>query len=398
MTPNVVEKTAIIPQKSQRRHQDSFWLWIAVFTGSVALHLLAFLLLRSLDGVQPWFPQTNQGAIAIDLIELDSDTKSTAKPLPRASQTSQPVKKSQDDGQQNSNLSLVEKNPTNPTPSTPQPTPTQQAVKASIKPQPTPQTSIQSTPQPQPTPQTNIQSTPQPTPTPQTSIQSTPQPTPTPQTPSGKPWQGSRPDIRYGKGQLLPGDLPENLRNSATSTPGTNQENTPDQQGNKPNSEQSGENTPPPADNNSESDKSGENTPTPPDNPQTGSGLIAGWQFLTPEEQRVKIQKDPPPTDLILPQYIGSKKPEISILGNGNQDLPQGKFLVSLVINQSGKLVAAEFVGSNLPPQDKQKVVSLAKEIFQGEPFEPHRFPDDRTPPELSNLLLWLTIKPNNSP
>jgi hypothetical protein len=396
MTTTVVEKTAITPDKSRRRHQDPSWLWMAVFTGSMVLHLLGFLLLRSSDEFTPWFPQTNQEPIAVDLIELDPQATTIAKTPSQKSPASQTP-----DNQtktENTNLSLVDTkkndpvivNSPTPTPSI-EPTPTQQAVE---------------------------EPTTQPTPTQQTVEEPTTQPISTPKVPPGElPWQGKRQNLQYGEGKELPSELPENLRNTTTnnsqatnptSPPESNQDNPP-QSPSQPG--ESGENTttsnsensPPNQSNPSESGEnataSSQENPQPDNNsqPQASGGLIAKWQFLTPQEQRIKIKKDPPPKDLILPQYTGSKEPEINITDNSNQDLPPGRFLISLVIDRNGQWVGAELVESDLPRPDKQKVVNLAQEIFQGETFAPHRFPDDRTPPELSNLFVWITIQPTNS-
>ena len=70
MTQSVTEQTPI-PDKIWRRHTDPPSLWIGVVTGSVALHLLLFWLMRSSNAFSPWFPQQqSQAAVPIEVIEI----------------------------------------------------------------------------------------------------------------------------------------------------------------------------------------------------------------------------------------------------------------------------------------------------------------------------------------
>ncbi len=129
---------------------------------------------------------------------------------------------------------------------------------------------------------------------------------------------------------------------------------------------------------------------------QRGRGLIAVWEFLSPEEQRKHIIADPPPKDLILPSYRGSMEQKINLTDNSSQDLIKGTYTISLVIDNTGKCIDAEVEDSGAPAAAKQKLVDLAKQIFQDEPFQPAHYQNNnkQAPPE-SNLLVSITIQPS---
>jgi len=129
---------------------------------------------------------------------------------------------------------------------------------------------------------------------------------------------------------------------------------------------------------------------------QRGRGLIAVWEFLSPEEQRKHIIADPPPKDLILPSHRGSMEQKINLTDNSSQDLIKGTYTISLVIDNTGKYIGAEVEDSGAPAAAKQKLVDLAKQIFQDEPFEPAHYQNNnkQAPPE-SNLLVSITIQPS---
>jgi len=129
---------------------------------------------------------------------------------------------------------------------------------------------------------------------------------------------------------------------------------------------------------------------------QRGRGLIAVWEFLSPEEQRKHIIADPPPKDLILPSHRGSMEQKINLTDNSSQDLIKGTYTISLVIDNTGKYIGAEVEDSGAPAAAKQKLVDLAKQIFQDEPFQPAHYQNNnkQAPPE-SNLLVSITIQPS---
>jgi hypothetical protein len=81
MTPSLADKTST-SVKVLRRHTDPPSLWIAVTIGSVALHLLAFWLIRSYQSSLLWQKQSN-ASIPIEFVEIASPKKSTPKPRPQ---------------------------------------------------------------------------------------------------------------------------------------------------------------------------------------------------------------------------------------------------------------------------------------------------------------------------
>jgi chemotaxis protein histidine kinase CheA len=94
MTPTVADKTSN-PAKDWRRHSDPPGLWIGVVIGSVALHLLAFWLLRSYQSSLLW-QQQNQSTIPIELVDIPAQPKSTATLKARVKSTSpKPATKTQ---------------------------------------------------------------------------------------------------------------------------------------------------------------------------------------------------------------------------------------------------------------------------------------------------------------
>lgn len=76
MTPTVADTTSN-PAKDWKRHSDPPGLWIGVVIGSVALHLLAFWLLRSYQSSLLW-QQQSKSTIPIELVEIPAQPKSTA--------------------------------------------------------------------------------------------------------------------------------------------------------------------------------------------------------------------------------------------------------------------------------------------------------------------------------
>lgn len=88
---SVARKTQI-PNKTWQRNPDNPRLWIAVFSGSIILHLLAFLLLRSLNiyngsAGNPFASSESENAIPIEILDTPT-TKSVSPNHLSTSQTS----------------------------------------------------------------------------------------------------------------------------------------------------------------------------------------------------------------------------------------------------------------------------------------------------------------------
>ncbi|MGI8504561.1 MAG: hypothetical protein ACR2LR_26045, partial [Hassallia sp.] len=114
--------------------------------------------------------------------------------------------------------------------------------------------------------------------------------------------------------------------------------------------------------------------------PSTGGGLIA-ISRVTPEEQRSLMRSSSIDfsTDLILPEYLGSKEKQInSFFLNSNSELTQEQFLLSLVIDETGNFRQAEVIDPAIPEGERGKYQQFANSIFRGEKFQPARYPDGR--------------------
>ncbi|HEY9799818.1 MAG TPA: hypothetical protein V6D25_05610 [Leptolyngbyaceae cyanobacterium] len=221
MTTSVADKTPT-PAKVWRRHNDPPGLWFGVALGSASLHLLAFWLIRTSDAVGLWFPQENQTAVSIELIDVPPQSNSTDKPATLQPQQSAPTTTTApptstnqdaeiinpDEQSQPENNSNIAQSPPEVVPqaeSTPTPT-------ATTQPEPTPTVTTEPEPAPTPEPTPTVTTEPAPTPTPEpTPIVTTepePTPTPTPTVPvSELPWK-RREEIELGQGQQLPSDIP----------------------------------------------------------------------------------------------------------------------------------------------------------------------------------------------
>ncbi|WP_017651242.1 hypothetical protein [Fortiea contorta] len=70
MTPTSAD-TTLSPDQDWRRRSDPPGMWVAVVLGSVALHLLAFWLLRSYQFSSLW-QQQSESTIAVELIDIDA--------------------------------------------------------------------------------------------------------------------------------------------------------------------------------------------------------------------------------------------------------------------------------------------------------------------------------------
>jgi len=86
MTPSVADKTPI-PNKTWRRHTDPRGLWIAVATGSIALHLMLFWLMRS-SAPSLLSQQQSSANIPIEFVETSPKVRAKARPQSKAKSVS----------------------------------------------------------------------------------------------------------------------------------------------------------------------------------------------------------------------------------------------------------------------------------------------------------------------
>ncbi|MBN3938645.1 hypothetical protein [Nostoc sp. NMS9] len=387
MTPSVADKTPI-PAKVWRRHTDPPGLWIFVVVSSVSLHLLVFWLMRSSNAFSLWFPQQNQSAVPIELIDIAPKTKSiikskssakivsskplssTQKSIPaRSSQTARTTPKNQDFGVINSPENLQKKSRIYA--SQPNSEPSRQQIVPT--PTPTPVAKITPKPTPKATPKPIAKVTPKPT----------PKVTPTPTVPIGNlPWK-RRQEIKLGKGTQLPTGIPsnrpvsepENRETPATSTretPATSTRETPA--------------------------TSTRETPA----TSTGGASVAVLAPLSKDEVISLIQsrgfrQDALPD--VIPLYRGSNTKQLdpSFLVH-NSELKPAQLLASLIIDQNGNFqqaVVLEIEPATLQ-SEKSTYEQVLSEVFKTENFiAAHN--NDGTKPELSNLYVRIKIQPANS-
>ncbi|RCJ40495.1 hypothetical protein A6769_03810 [Nostoc punctiforme NIES-2108] len=379
MTPSVADKTPI-PAKVWRRHTDPPGLWIFVVVSSVSLHLLVFWLMRSSNAFSLWFPQQNQSAVPIELIEIAPKTKSiikskstakivSSKPLSstqksvpaRSSQTAPTTPINQDFGAINTPKNLQKKSRIYA--SQPNSEPSRQQI----------------VPTPAPTPKTTPKPTPKVTPAPIP----IPKATPTPTLPVGNlPWN-RRQEIKLGKGTQLPTGIPSNRPVSEPEnreTPPTSTRETP------PTSTRE---TPP---------TSTRETPPIP----TGGASVAIVAPLSRDEvisliQSKGFRQDALPDVIALYKGSNTKQLDPSFLVH-NSGLEPAQLLASLIIDNNGNFKQA--VVLEIEPVALQSEKSIYEqalnEVFKTENFlAAHN--NNGTKPELSNLYVRITIQSANS-
>ncbi|MFM2064313.1 MAG: hypothetical protein RLZZ507_3984 [Cyanobacteriota bacterium] len=345
------------------RHTDPPWLWIAVFIGSISLHLLVFWFLRSSDQFRPWIPQSGQDEIVIELIDIvpeEESTTTTVKPKVSSStersvtatlpETTASTPEKLEDEFINSDFNLSQQNESN----------NSQFNNPPIDPQPRPTF----TPQEQFTPEP----TPEPTPTFTPQEQFTPKPTFTETIPlDDLPWN-RRQEVKLGKGTLLPNDIPSD---SPEPTP-------------EPTSEPSPEPTP-------------ETSPEP-----TRGGALANVTPILKDEveqlrQQQKLRVDALPD--VLAEYEGSRSKELdfSFLPS-DSGLKPANILASLVIDKNGNFQQAIVISIDPETLRSEKSIyeQALNDIFKQESFV-GAYNQDGSQPELSNLYVRIRIEPINS-
>ncbi|MBD0263545.1 MAG: hypothetical protein ICV78_12715, partial [Tolypothrix sp. Co-bin9] len=127
--------------------------------------------------------------------------------------------------------------------------------------------------------------------------------------------------------------------------------------------------------------------------PQPPTGGLIAISRVTPEEQR-SLMRNPPPKDLILPEYLGSNEKQINSLSlEPNLDLPEKEFLVSLVIDETGNFVEAKVVPPAIAPGERGKYEEFANSIFRGEKFQPARYENGTPVVEWTNRFVRIKIQ-----
>ncbi|MEH2147552.1 hypothetical protein [Nostoc sp.] len=397
MTPSVADKTPI-PAQVWRRHTDPPGLWIFVVVSSVSLHLLVFWLMRSSNAFSLWFPQQNQSAVPVELIDIAPKTKSiikskstakivSSKPLSstqksvaaRSSQTARTTPRNQDFGAINSADNLQQKRRTYASKSNNQPFRQQRVPtpRPTLTPKPTPTATL--TPTPKPT------ATSTPTPKPTATFTPTPKPaaTLTPTVPDGNlPWK-RRQEIKLGKGTPLPTGIPSNRPVSEPenrTTPATPTRETPA----APTRE----------------------TPATPtrETPATSTrgASVAIVAPLSRDEvisfiQSKGFRQDALPDVIALYRGSNTKQLDPSFLVP-NSELEPAQLLASLIIDQNGNFqqaVVLEIEPAKLQ-SEKSTYEKALSEVFKTENFlAAHN--NDGTKPDLSNLYVRIKMQPANS-
>ena len=388
ITNNHLHDRLIISHNS-RRHIDPPGLWIMVSIGSLSLHLLVFWLVGSSNNFKPWFPQSNQSSVPIDLIEIPSQPKSKIKPQPTTTKIktqsyfsplpkSLPVKlENQDDDQITSDTNLPQQDKVQK-PEVQKPQVQQPQVQKPQVQQPQVQKPQVQKPQVQKPeiqkpqvqkPQVQKPEVQKPlvqkSPVRQQFYPTKPIAEVTPIIPESElPWN-SRQEIKLGKEKPLPQDIPTDFP-TPTAKPSTN-----------PNLEPS---------------------PT-----VTGEGAIATINPIHREQVSELIQQrtlSPDGLPDVLAEYKGSpeKELEISVLPT-DKDLKPANILASLIIDDNGKFQQAKIINIEpiVLPSQKNIYEQALNQIFAEESFLA-AYNQDGSKPQLSNLYIRLQIKTINSP
>ncbi|WP_375477950.1 hypothetical protein [uncultured Nostoc sp.] len=395
MTPSVADKTPI-PAKVWRRHTDPPGLWIFFVVSSVSLHLLVFWLMRSSNAFSLWFPQQNQSAVPIELIDIAPKTKSiikskstakivSSKPLSstqksvptRSSQTARTTPKNEYFGAINSPDNFQKKSRISA--SQPNSKPSRQQIVPTPTPKPTPKAT--------PKPIAKIIPTP------------TPKVTPTPTVPIGNlPWN-RRQEIKLGKGTQLPTGIPSNRpvsepENRETPTTST-RETSATSIGETP--ETSTRETPATSTRETPATSTRETPAT-----STGGASVAIVAPLSKNEVISLIQsggfrQDSLPDVIALYRGSNTKQLDPSFLVP-NSGVEPAQLLASLIIDQNGNFQQAVVLEIEPATLQSEKTIyeQVLSEVFKTENFiAAHN--NDGTKPELSNLYVRIKIQPANS-
>ncbi|MFB2772806.1 hypothetical protein ACE1AT_26570 [Pelatocladus sp. BLCC-F211] len=404
MTKSVTDQKPI-PSQINRRHSDPPGLWIAVVTGSVTLHLLAFWLLRSYSYQLSLRRQQNSNsAIPVELIEVSPTGRSKVQPQAKAkpgspqssSNTQKSVAVTDEDA-----IALLDKKTaiaSNPNSSTP---PQQPSNKPIVNQQQTATAKPQLTTQPKSIPK----STPSIPPTPEPESSAVPQPDTTPVTPppdqTDIPTSESENPIPDEQNQALSPDI--NVTTPPTNTSPSTNSPINSQLPKQPDANISlGKSTSLPT-----LDPSVQPPPSlSADETRSDGGLVATWNAFSRDEmidlwQKGVVRQDVPPDVLAQPLGENTKELPVSFISS-EPDLDNVDLLVSLAIDQNGKLIARDINGNpavdiiDMTPEEpaakKSKYQQLLIELFQNVSFSP-AINQDGSKPLQSNLVVRVKIE-----
>ncbi|AKG21915.1 hypothetical protein [Calothrix sp. 336/3] len=427
-----------VPEKVWRRHTDPPGLWVFLATGSIALHLLLFWLLRFSDG--GLLNQRRSPRIAsVSLINI-TPTKSQKKTSLTAKSSRNNKNKTSPQPQvvtPKKNTATPQQNPTAPiiSPEVEPPLeaeifPTDAERQAIQRQQRRQRRNRRQTPQPVVTPppedftdsfddtnnNRNRDIFPQDEQTVTPSPESTPENTPEPNN-TNFPDESQEVPPETNTGEII-ADKPTNQegetpRTDRTETPTTDSDNfnkplpdtlPTDDSGNQPQPENTspadnqGENTPP---GDTPTEKPQPENTSPPETPteKPPGGIIATWTLLSAARQREMMTVSPPDPDLVLPEYTGNPEKKItSLLINQGLDLKPITFLASVFVDTQGNVVQAIVIDSNIPASERDKYAQFATEVFRDEKFQPAYFPPgakgaEGTKLDLTERYVQITIR-----
>ncbi|PLZ85868.1 hypothetical protein [Fischerella thermalis] len=388
MTKSVTEQKPT-PSPIYPRHSDPPGLWIAVFMGSVAIHLLAFWILRLYSYQLSLRQQQNSSNnIPIEIIEISptesAKAQSQAKVKPASPQSSSLL--TNEDAialiDQKTAIASKPNSSLRQQPSSAKPTVAQQQT-ATAKPQPTTQ--------------------PESTPTPELPANQQPDiipPTPPPDNTDTSTSESENPIPDEQNQALLPNTNPTTPPKD--SFPSTN-EQLESQLPEQPNANiLLGKSTPLPT-----IDPSLQPPPQlPTDETQTSGGLVATWDAFSRDEMIDLIRKgvviqDVPPDIVAQPLGDNTKELPVSFISS-EPDLDNVDLVASLAIDEKGKLIARDANGNpgveiiDMTPEElatkKTKYQQLLIDVFQNVSFSPGRNQDVSQPLQ-SNLFVRVKIE-----
>lgn len=387
MTKSVTEQKAT-SSPIYPRHSDPPGLWIAVFMGSVAIHLLAFWMLRIYSYQLSLRQQQNSSNnIPIEIIEISptesAKAQSQAKVKPASPQSSSLL--TNEDA-----IALID-----------QKTAIASKPNSSLRQQPSAKPTVAqqqtATAKPQPTTQ------PESTPTPELPANQQPDtipPTPPPDNTDTSTSESENPIPDEQNQALLPNTNPTTPPKDIF--PSTN-EQLESQLPEQPNANISlGKSTPLPT-----IDPSLQPPPQlPTDETQTSGGLVATWDAFSRDEMIDLIRKgvviqDVPPDIVAQPLGDNTKELPVSFISS-EPDLDNVDLVASLAIDEKGKLIARDANGNpgveiiDMTPEElatkKTKYQQLLIDVFQNVSFSPGRNQDVSQPLQ-SNLFVRVKIE-----
>ncbi|MBD2434836.1 MULTISPECIES: hypothetical protein [Fischerella] len=441
MTKSVTDQKPT-PSPIYRRHSDPPGLWFAVFTGSVAIHLLAFWLLHLYSYQLSLRRQHNSSsAIPIEIIEISptesSKAQSQAKVKPVSPQSSSNTQKfalvtDEDAIALIDQKTAITSNPNSSPRQQPSAKPTvAQQQTATAKPQPT--TQPESTPTFTPTPTPESPTNQQPNTIPPFASPENQQPGTIPPFASPENQQpGTTPPFESPANQqantIPPTPPPDNTDTSTSESQNPipdeqNQASLPDTNATIPPKDSfPSTNGPLESQLPEQPDANislGKSTPLPTIDPsvqpppqlpteetQTSGGLVATWDAFSRDGmidliQKGVVRQDVPPDIVAQPLGDNTKELPISFISS-EPDLDNVDLVASLAIDEKGKLIARDANGNpgveiiDMTPEElatkKTKYQQLLIDVFQNVSFSPGRNQDVSKPIQ-SNLFVRVKIE-----